>query len=177
MSSHLEDNPGTIRTSGRALPAQSAGSRDVSGVIAPPPLIYLGGLAAGFGLEALLGSPSVPGALAWPVGAALMVTGGALARSFFRAFGSAGTPVSPYSTPTKLVTTGAYRLSRNPGYLGMALAYAGIAVVAGAVWALAPLVVVLVLIDRGVIAREERFLEGKFGEDYLRYKRRTRRWL
>jgi protein-S-isoprenylcysteine O-methyltransferase Ste14 len=48
---------------------------------------------------------------------------------------------------------------------------------ARALWALAPLVVVLVLIDRGVIAREERFLERKFGEDYLRYKRRTRRWL
>jgi protein-S-isoprenylcysteine O-methyltransferase Ste14 len=59
----------------------------------------------------------------------------------------------------------------------MALAYAGIAVVAGALWALAPLVVVLVLIDRGVIMREERFLERKFGEDYVRYKRRTRRWL
>ena len=177
MSSHLEHNAVPTSASGGPLHAQSAGGRDVPGVIAPPPLIYLGGLAAGFGLEALLDSPSLPGALAWPVGAALMVTGGALARSFFRAFGRAGTPVSPYSTPTKLVTTGAYRISRNPGYLGMALAYAGIAVVAGALWALAPLVVVLALIDRGVIVREERFLERRFGEDYLRYKRRTRRWL
>jgi protein-S-isoprenylcysteine O-methyltransferase Ste14 len=156
---------------------QGGGDRDVPGVIAPPPLIYLGGVAAGFGLEALLSSPSVPGALAWPIGAALIVIGGVLARSFIRAFARAGTPVSPYSTPTTLVTTGAYRVSRNPGYLGMALAYAGIAVVAGALWALAPLVVVLVLIDRGVIVREERFLERRFGEDYLRYKRRTRRWL
>jgi protein-S-isoprenylcysteine O-methyltransferase Ste14 len=177
MSSHLEYRAVPTRASGRPRPGESPGDRDVPGVIAPPPLIYLSGLAAGFGLEALLDSPSVPGALAWPVGAALMVTGGALARSFFRAFGRAGTPVSPYSTPTKLVTTGAYRISRNPGYLGMALAYAGIAVIAGALWALAPLVVVLVLVDRGVIAREERFLERKFGEDYLRYKRRTRRWL
>jgi protein-S-isoprenylcysteine O-methyltransferase Ste14 len=177
MSSHLERNAVPTSVSGRPLPAHSAGGQDVPGVIAPPPLIYVVGLAAGFGLEALLDSPSLPGALAWPVGAALMVTGGALARSFFRAFGRAGTPVSPYSTSTKLVTTGAYRLSRNPGYLGMALAYAGIAVIAGALWAFASLVVVLVLIDRGVIVREERFLERKFGEDYLRYKRRTRRWL
>ena len=177
MSSHLEHNAMPTSASGRALPPQSAGSRDVPGVIAPPPLIYLGGAAAGFGLEALLDSPSVPRAVAWPLGAALMMTGGALARSFFRAFGRAGTPVSPYSTPTKLVTTGAYRLSRNPGYLGMALVYAGIAVITRALWALAPLVVVLVLIDRGVIMREERFLERKFGEDYLRYRRRTRRWL
>jgi protein-S-isoprenylcysteine O-methyltransferase Ste14 len=176
MSSNLEHRA-VSTTSGRPLPPQTAGGGDVPGVIAPPPLIYLGGLAAGFGLEALLDSPSVPGALAWPVGAALIVTGGALARSFLRAFARAGTPVSPYSTPTKLVTKGAYRLSRNPGYLGMALAYAGIAVIAGALWALAPLVVVLALIDRGVIVREERFLERKFGEDYLSYKRRTRRWL
>jgi protein-S-isoprenylcysteine O-methyltransferase Ste14 len=177
MSTHLEHNAARTSARGPSPPAHSAGNRDVPGVIAPPPLIYLGGLAVGFGLEALLDSPSVPGAVAWPVGAALMVTGGVLARSFFRSFGRAGTPVSPYSTPTTLVTTGAYRLGRNPGYLGMALVYTGIAMTAGALWALAPLVVVLVLIDRGVIVREERFLERKFGEDYLRYKRRTRRWL
>jgi protein-S-isoprenylcysteine O-methyltransferase Ste14 len=156
---------------------QDGGDRGVPGVNAPPPLIYLGGVAAGFGLEALLTSPSVPRALAWPIGAALIGAGGVLARSFVRAFARAGTPVSPYSTPMKLVTTGAYRVSRNPGYLGMALAYAGIAVAAEALWALGPLVVVLALIDRGVIVREERFLERRFGEDYLRYKRRTRRWL
>jgi len=177
LSSHSEHE--AVSTGATVQPplAHDVGGEELPGVIAPPPLIYLGGLAVGFGLDALLGSPSVPGAVAWPVGVALMVAGGALARSFFRAFAHAGTPVSPYSTPTKLVTTGAYRLSRNPGYLGMALAYAGIAVVAGALWALAPLVVVLALIDRGVIVREERFLERNFGEDYLRYRRRTRRWL
>jgi protein-S-isoprenylcysteine O-methyltransferase Ste14 len=177
MSSNLDQEPASTAVGCRPLFAHSDGDGDVPGVIAPPPLIYLGGLAAGFGLEALLGSPSVPGALAWPVGAALLVTGGTLARSFFRAFARAGTPVSPYSTPTQLVTTGAYRLSRNPGYLGMALAYAGIIVIAGALWGIVPLIVVLALIDRGVIVREERFLERKFGEEYLRYTRRTRRWL
>jgi protein-S-isoprenylcysteine O-methyltransferase Ste14 len=149
----------------------------VPGVVAPPPLIFMGGLAAGFGLEALLHSPTVPGAVAWPVGTALIGVGGALALSFVRGFERAGTPVSPYSTSTKLVTDGAYRFTRNPGYLGMALVYAGIAVVTGSPWALVPLVGVLALIDRGVIVREERFLERRFGEGYLRYKRRTRRWV
>jgi protein-S-isoprenylcysteine O-methyltransferase Ste14 len=59
----------------------------------------------------------------------------------------------------------------------MALAYAGISVLAGALWAFLPLVAALILVDRGVIAREERYLEGKFGEEYLGYKARTRRWL
>jgi protein-S-isoprenylcysteine O-methyltransferase Ste14 len=68
-------------------------------------------------------------------------------------------------------------LSRNPGYLGMALAYAGIAVLSGALWVLVPLVPILIVVDRGVIAREERYLEARFGEEYRRYKGGTRRWL
>jgi protein-S-isoprenylcysteine O-methyltransferase Ste14 len=150
---------------------------DRAGVIAPPPLIYLGGLAFGFALEALLPSPSLPDALAWSVGGVLAVAGLALARSFFLALRRAGTPVDPYSATTTIVTTGPYRLSRNPGYLGMALGFAGIAVLFGAVWPLLALVPTLILVDRGVIAREERYLEDKFGEQYRRYKAQTRRWI
>jgi protein-S-isoprenylcysteine O-methyltransferase Ste14 len=146
-------------------------------VIAPPPLIYLAGLAVGFGLEALLPSASVPPVLGLVAGIPLIGAGVLLARSFFRALGQAGTPISPYAASTALVTGGPYRVSRNPGYLGMALAYAGIALVSGALWPFASLAVVLVLVDRGVIAREERYLEQKFGDEYLQYKSRVRRWL
>jgi protein-S-isoprenylcysteine O-methyltransferase Ste14 len=148
-----------------------------SGVIAPPPLIYLAALAIGFGLEALLPSASLPDTLAWSVGGVLIAAGMALARAFLGALRRARTPVDPYKATTAIVTTGPYRLSRNPGYLAMALIYAGIAVAAEALWAFVPLVPALILIDRGVIAREERYLEGKFGEEYRRYKARTRRWL
>jgi protein-S-isoprenylcysteine O-methyltransferase Ste14 len=150
---------------------------DAAGVVAPPPLVYIAGLGAGFALQAALPATPLPGAVAWPLGSALIVTGTVLARSFFRALHRAKTSVSPYSATTSLVTTGPYRLSRNPGYLGMTLAYAGIAVVAHTLWVLLPLVPVLLIIDRGVIAREERYLERKFAEEYRRYKRRTRRWL
>jgi protein-S-isoprenylcysteine O-methyltransferase Ste14 len=163
-------------TLGRRL-TQEATDRDAPGVIAPPPLIYLGGLALGFGLDALLPSASLPGAVAWPVGGALLIAGVALARAFLRALARASTPVSPYHPTTSVVTTGPYRLTRNPGYLAMALAYSGIAVMTGNLWAFIPLVAVLALVDRGVIAREERYLAGKFGEPYLRYKLQTRRWL
>jgi protein-S-isoprenylcysteine O-methyltransferase Ste14 len=151
--------------------------KDAPGVVAPPPLIYLGGLAIGFGLDALLPSASLPDALAWALGGALVLGGLALAGSFVAAFRRAHTPVDVRKAATTIVTTGPYRLTRNPGYLGMALAYAGIAVLSEALWAFVPLVAVLIVVDRGVIAREERYLEGKFGEDYLRYKARTRRWL
>jgi protein-S-isoprenylcysteine O-methyltransferase Ste14 len=168
--------------SAHSRPARSAtdagpARRDVPGVIAPPPLIYTGGLTIGFLLEALLPSPSTPDAWAWALGSALLIGGGALAVSFIASFRRARTPVNPGAATTSIVTTGPYRLSRNPGYLGMAMAYAGIAVLSGALWAFAALLPTLILIDRGVIAREERYLERKFGDEYLRYRKRTRRWL
>jgi protein-S-isoprenylcysteine O-methyltransferase Ste14 len=75
------------------------------------------------------------------------------------------------------VTSGPYRFTRNPAYVGMALVCAGIAVAASALWVLVPVAVAVAIIDRGVIAREERSLERGFVEEYLRYKRRVRRWL
>ena len=151
--------------------------RDAPGVVAPPPLIYAGGLALGFGLDALLPSASVPRAVRAPLGWALVVAGLGLLVSFLTAFRRARTPVDPREATTAIVTTGPYRLSRNPAYLGMALVYAGIAVLSEALWAFAALVVTLIVVDRGVIAREERYLQRKFGEEYLRYRARTRRWL
>jgi protein-S-isoprenylcysteine O-methyltransferase Ste14 len=152
-------------------------ARDAPGVIAPPPLIFLAGLAVGFGLEALLPGSSLPDALAWIVGGALVLAGLALLGSFVGAFRRERTAVDPYSATTAIVTDGPYRLTRNPGYLGMALVYVGIAVLSQALWVLLPLPVVLAIVDRGVIAREERYLEGKFGQEYLDYRSRVRRWI
>jgi protein-S-isoprenylcysteine O-methyltransferase Ste14 len=156
---------------------QDAAAPDAARVVAPPPLIYLGSLAIGFGLEALLPSASVPDAVRWGAGGALLVAGSLLARAFFQALARAGTTISPYDATTALVTTGPYRISRNPGYLGMTLAYAGVALLSGALWPFGTLVPTLVLIDCGVIAREERYLERTFGDQYRQYKRQTRRWL
>ena len=150
---------------------------DTAGVIAPPPLIYLSALGIGFGLDAGIGTGSLPSSVAVPVGAASIITGVGLMGSFVRAFGRARTPLDPYTPSKAIVTDGPYRLTRNPGYLGMALTYAGIAIVSNAPWALAPLPVAITIIDRGVIAREEGYLERKFGTRYTDYKRRVRRWI
>jgi protein-S-isoprenylcysteine O-methyltransferase Ste14 len=150
---------------------------DTAGVIAPPPLVFLGGVALGCGLDAVLPSAALPAAVAVPVGVVLVVAGVALAASFAAEFRRAGTPVDPYRSTTRIVTSGPYRLTRNPAYVAMALTYVGIAVLAGALWALATLVPTLIVIDRGVIAREERYLERRFGDEYSRYKSGTRRWL
>jgi protein-S-isoprenylcysteine O-methyltransferase Ste14 len=150
---------------------------DTAGVVAPPPLIYLAGLAVGFGLEALLPGTSLPGAVRWVLGGVVFVVGLGFAVSFNTAFARKGTAVEPWKPTTAIVTDGPYRVTRNPAYLGMALMYAGIALLGDALWALVPLPLVLAVIDRRVIAREERYLERKFGREYLDYKGTVRRWI
>jgi protein-S-isoprenylcysteine O-methyltransferase Ste14 len=148
-----------------------------AGVVAPPPLIFLGGLAIGFGLEALLPGSSVPNAVQWVGGGLLVLAGLALLLAFERAFKAKDTAVEPWKPSTAVVTSGPYRFTRNPGYLGMALVYTGIALLADAWWPLAVLPLVLLVIDRGVIAREERYLERLFGQEYTDYRASVRRWL
>src|SRR3954447_10602534 len=150
---------------------------DTAGVVAPPPLIYLAGLVVGFVLEALLPGVDLPAWLEWGVGGLLVLLGLGLLVWVNGIVKPAGPAVEPWKPTTAIVTTGPYRFTRNPAYLGMTLTYVGIAVLSSAVWVLLPLPVVFAVIDRGVIAREERYLERKFGEEYLAYKRTVRRWI
>jgi len=152
-------------------------SEDTAGVVAPPPLIFVAGLIVGFALEALLPGVDLPALVEWGVGPLLVVAGLALLLWFNTLFSRRGTAVEPWKPTTAIVTTGPYRFTRNPAYLGMALTYLGIALMSSAVWVLLPLPIVLAVIDRGVIVREERYLERKFGEEYLSYKRTERRWI
>ena len=78
---------------------------------------------------------------------------------------------------TRIITTGPYRFSRNPSYVSLTMLYLGIAIAADSVWVLAGLIPTLVVMHYGVILREEEYLEAKFGEEYLRYKRSVPRWL
>jgi protein-S-isoprenylcysteine O-methyltransferase Ste14 len=96
---------------------------------------------------------------------------------FFWTLRSAGTPVNPEKPVSRLVTGGPFRYTRNPGYLSMAMIYTGIASLANALWAILFLPVVLVMIRHGVIEREERYLERRFGEEFIRYKEQVRRWI
>jgi protein-S-isoprenylcysteine O-methyltransferase Ste14 len=155
----------------------SAMDSDTAGVLAPPPLIFVAGLVVGFALEALLPGVDMPALVEWGLGGLLVVAGLGLLLSFNTSFSRKGTAVEPWKPTTAIVTTGPYRVTRNPAYLGMAVTYIGIAVMSSAPWVLVPLPVVLAVIDRGVIAREERYLERKFGEEYVGYKRTVRRWI
>ena len=78
---------------------------------------------------------------------------------------------------TAIVTDGPYRFTRNPIYLGMFLGLVGLAIAFDNLWLLAMLVPFALAIRYGVVAREETYLEGKFGEVYTAYRSRVRRWL
>ncbi len=146
-------------------------------VIAPPPLIYLSGLAVGITLDLLNPLPFTPDNLALPLGAALIVISIILVVIAIRAFIRAKTNIDVRKPTTSIVSTGPYRFTRNPIYLSMTLFTIGIAIWMNTLWIFITLIPVLLEIQFGVIAREEAYLTKKFGKEYLHYKSKMRRWL
>ena len=94
-----------------------------------------------------------------------------------RRFAAAGTNIPPTLPTTALVVDGIYGRTRNPLYLGLILIYLGLGVAAGSLWAIGLVVPLLWVINVGVVKREERYLERKFGDAYRDYKARVRRWI
>lgn len=166
----MEASESVDRSSGVSEP-------DRSGVRFPPPLIYVAGFLVGVALELAVPIGGLPLGLAVAAG---LVGGGvwlALDGLAMVRFRRAGTSMVPMRPTTALVTSGPYRFTRNPMYVGMAFLHAALALAFGVIWALAVLPFVLFAVDRLVIAREEHYLEAKFGEQYREYTRRVRRWV
>lgn len=151
-------------------------SRDVPGVVAPPPILYAAGLVVGLLLHHWYPLPWLPPTAGRLLGGAaiLLGLGGFAAIAAFR---RAGTSPSPYEPTSRLVTAGPYRFSRNPMYLSFTLWYVGISCWADSLWPLLFLPLVLLVMHRGVITREEAYLERRFGDEYRQYRDRVRRWV
>jgi protein-S-isoprenylcysteine O-methyltransferase Ste14 len=150
---------------------------DRPGVLVLPPLLYLAALVTALVLQWF-----VPITLPLPLlvrcmGGILLVAGVAFGGAGRRAFTKAGTNVNPMQPATVIVSSGAYRVSRNPMYVGMAVALFGLAILTRIGWLLVVLLPVLVTMHWGVIRREERYLERKFGAEYLAFRSRVRRYL
>lgn len=156
-----------------------ASTDDNPGVVAPPPLLFLGALAIGAALDfgLLRISTALPGWSRLGMGAVLAAVAVVLSAGALGRFRRAGTAVERWRPSTALVTSGVYRFTRNPLYLAMALVYLGLALAMDSVSALLLLPPLLALVQIGVIAREERYLEGKFGDEYRRYRATVRRWV
>jgi len=151
---------------------------DSAQVTFPPPFVYLGFLLIGLVGDRLMGwslplAPLIRGLLALP----LVALGLYLLLAANGRFQRAGTDVKPWKTANALVEEGVYKITRNPMYLGMLLFYLGLTFAFRSLGALVLVPLVVFIIQTQVIAREERYLEGKFGESYLAFKKRVRRWL
>lgn len=150
---------------------------DSAGVRVPPPLVFIVALLLALVLEAVVATPDLPGPLAVVAGVLGVAVWVALDASAMRRFQRAGTSAPPWRPVHALVREGPYRLTRNPMYLGMLAALVGLGSAFGLLWVLALAPLVLLLIDRTVVRREEAYLERKFGDEYRRYRQEVRRWL
>jgi protein-S-isoprenylcysteine O-methyltransferase Ste14 len=153
--------------------------RDTAGVLVPPPVIFAGALGAAVCAHSV--SPLTPAparrAFRWTAGGLLVGLGFTGSAAVVRAFRKARTAVSPLNPSTRLVVSGPYRYSRNPDYLSQMSMYLGLGILANTWWTLIFLPAVAALVHHGVVIREERYLEAKFGQEYRDYKARVPRWL
>jgi protein-S-isoprenylcysteine O-methyltransferase Ste14 len=147
-------------------------------VIARPPLLFLAALLLGLALNHLLSLPTpIPRTDPHRIVAAIMTfAGAAMFVAGVRSFFSAATPVQGSKPTRTLVTTGIYGWSRNPIYVGMLLIYVGIGIAVRSPWILVLALPLAIIIRYGVIAREESYLERRFGDAFRNYKARVRRW-
>src|SRR5690349_17161834 len=145
----------------------------------PPPLIYLAGLVLGILGDRLLHlrtlglQPNIRDALGFILVVAGLLTSFAGASLFVQH----RTAIIPYKPASQLVTSGIYRWTRNPMYLGMALLYAGLAILLNSLLAVILLAPVIAIIQSQVIAREDAYLHRAFGSEYVAYRNRVRPWI
>ena len=150
---------------------------DHAGIFIPPPLLYVIPLGAGVLLHRIYPIAILPRHIAIVGGVLFIALGVALFASAFFNFRRARTSMIPVNPTTAIVETGPYRFTRNPMYVSLALAYLGVTLWVDSLWPLLFLPLVLFTVQRAVIAREERYLEAKFGDEYRGYKARVRRWI
>lgn len=155
-------------------------NQDRPDIIALPPLILSGLFLLALALEwltpiAILPPPGLGFVFWFGLAASILAVG--IAGSGVVTFHRAGTNVNPRQPALTVVSTGPYRFTRNPMYLGMVILLPGLGLAASLDWALLLAPVLWALLHYGVVLREEAYLEAKFGEEYGALKARTRRWL
>lgn len=155
--------------------------RDAAAVRIFPPLVPVLTVLAGIGLQQLWPIDfgfAIP--VPWRYWAGGLVVAGAilgLGAWAFVLFRSSGQSENPWKPTTEILERGPFRITRNPMYLQMVLACIGVAIMLANAWILLLTPLCAWLLQRLAILPEEAYLERKFGEAYLAYKRRVRRWL
>ena len=147
------------------------------GVRIPPPLIAVGVIGVAWLLDLVLPLPIDGGAFQSGAGIALIALAFLLALVSLAQFFAARTHVEPWKPTTSIIRGGAYRFSRNPIYLAFVIATPGAGLWLDSWWIISATLPLPLLLQHFVIRLEETYLERKFGEEYLAYKRSVRRWI
>ncbi len=150
---------------------------DIAGVVLRPPIVYLLPLVAGLLLDRVFSLPFLPLFLSLGLGIGVLAKGVIVMGWALRTMRKAGTSEKTNKPTTRIVVKGPFRFSRNPIYGGFVNIYLGITFLSNSLWPIFLLPLVLVVMHYGVIKREERYLERKFGKEYLEYKAKVRRWV
>jgi protein-S-isoprenylcysteine O-methyltransferase Ste14 len=155
----------------------STDTRDNAHVIALPPLIVIATLALGLLLYFFWPITILARTYALPLGALLIAASIPFVIGAVSQLRKANTTFDVRKSTTDIVTGGVFGISRNPTYLSMMLGYLGVALVVDSLWMLLLALPLVVILQKGVIEPEERYLGRKFGETYLLYKARVRCWM
>ena len=150
---------------------------DSAYVIAPAPVIYATGIATGVVIEYFVPSSLLPFPIGVWVAVGLIAVAVGIVVPAYQVLARAQTAFDARKPTTKVVITGPFRFSRNPTYLALSLLHIGISFALGSSWLLLTVVPAVAVTQWGVIGREERYLETKFGDEYRRYASMVRRWL
>ena len=152
---------------------------DRPGIIAPPVLLTALCILAALGAEHFVHLPLVAGHATVRLAAAAAIFAAAclVLLDALRQMRRHRTTPNPYKPSSAVVSSGIYGLSRNPIYVAFLLFVLAAAVGANTGWMLVALVALFLLLEFGVVRREERYLAAKFGRAYDDYRARVRRWL
>jgi len=163
-----------------ARAAQPSQTSETAGILVPPPVPLVAALVLGLVLDSAVPAdlPFETPLWARSIGAvAGIVAGVLLIASAYRLFRRAGVDADPYRPTSGIISSGPYKYSRNPMYVGLILIYAGLAALFGGLWCWLLLPVAVLVLDFGVVRQEEAYLERRFGDAYRAYRNQVRRWL
>lgn len=152
-------------------------TKDHADVKIPPPVLTIIFIVIAYVAKWTIPIPFVVPNFLRNIGFILIVIGFLLGIAAFSEFRKARTTIDPHGSVSSIVTSGIYRFTRNPIYVGFLLMLIGIPLNSGTYWGIILVPVFIYFMNRLVIEREEAYLEKKFGEVYTSYKSRVRRWL
>lgn len=149
---------------------------DQAGVIIFPPLLYLLFLAIGIILSIIFPTPILSNKTALIIGSILFAIGLSILIKAAGTLRKYKTTVNPSGATTTIVKEGIYQYTRNPMYVSFTLIYIAVSIMFNAWWGVLLLIPMLIIVQKGIIEREEKYLIQKFGEEYLSLKSKVNRW-